>query len=301
MNDVRIGVAILGSGRVAADLISKLLKAPGHMQLVLVSDTVPQSSGLLKARDLGIPAATDGINAILRDSAVRIVFDATTAKAHAKHAKALGDSGRITVDLTPAWSGVLVVPAVNLSQHLDGDSFSLVSSAAQATVPLAYAVSRVGPASYVEVVSTIASSSAGAGTRQNIDELTAATARALERLGGAKRGKAIIIFSPAEPPIVMRNVVYAVPEDGFHEDEVAESLQQMVGEVQRYARGYRLRREPEFEERDTPWGKKRVVVLLLEIEGAGDSMPPFGGNLDILTSAARRVGNQLARQLLALL
>jgi acetaldehyde dehydrogenase len=294
----RVKVAILGSGNVGTDLAYKLLKEPGSMEPVLMSGIDPESEGLRKARELGIGTGHEGIGVILEAPEIKIVFDATSARAHIEHATLLKKTGKIAVDLTPAAVGPYVVPVVNLAEHPDERNLNLLTCGAQATVPLAYAVSRVTPTLYVEAVSTLPGASAGPGMRQNIDEFTFTTARGLERVGGAKHGKAIVILSPSDPPIVMRNAVYVVPEDGFDDDEVAESIWKMVSEVQEHVPGYGLRAEPVFEERDTPWGRKRTVVLLCEVEGAGDFLPGYAGNLDVMTSAARRVGEHLARRLL---
>ncbi len=294
----RVKVAIVGSGNIGSDLMYKLLKKPGHMELKILAGIDPDSEGLKKARELGIETTSEGIGPVLEDEEVKIVFDATSAKAHVRHAKMLKEAGKIAVDLTPAARGPYVVPVANLTEHLDKDNVNLLTCGAQATTPLVYAVSRVTPVLYAEMVSTVASLSAGPGTRQNIDEFTFTTARGLERIGGARHGKAIIILNPADPPIMMRNTVYVLPEGDFDEDEVIASVEKIVAEVQKYVPGYHLKSEPVFDEKETPWGERRVVVLLLEVEGAGDFLPRYAGNLDIMTSAARGVGEQFARHLL---
>ena len=211
----------------------------------------------------------------------------------------LKEAGKVAIDMTPAARGPYVVPVANLTEYLDKDNVNLMTCGAQATTPMAHAVSRVTPVEYAEMVSTVASLSAGPGTRQNIDEFTATTARGLEQIGGAKRGKAIIVLNPADPPIMMRNTVYIVPEArDFDEDEVVESVNGMVAAVQEYVPGYHLKSEPFFDEKETPWGKKKIVVLLIEVEGAGDFLPKYAGNLDIMTSSARGVGEQFARHIL---
>jgi acetaldehyde dehydrogenase len=298
MNGSRIKAAILGSGNIGSDLMYKLLKEPGHMELALLAGIVPESEGLKRARDEGVSTSHHGINAILEDDEIKLVFDATSAKAHVKNARALKEAGKTAVDMTPAALGPYVVPVANLGGHLEEDNVNLMTCGAQATAPMAYAVSRVTPVEYAEMVSTVASASAGPGTRQNIDEFTFTTARGLEQIGGAKHGKAIIILNPAEPPIMMRNTVYVVPEGDFDEGEVVRSVERMVSEVQEYVPGYHLKSEPVFDVKDTPWGRKRIVVLLLEVEGAGDFLPTYAGNLDIMTSAARGVGEQFARHFL---
>ena len=297
--DSRVKVAIIGSGNIGSDLMYKLLKQEGHMELVLLAGIDPNSEGLARARALGIRASADGIQAVLEDSEIKIVFDATSAKAHVRHSKALRAAGRIAVDLTPAARGPYVVPPANLAEHLDKVNVNMVTCGGQATTPMIYAVSRVTPVRYAEMISTIASLSAGPGTRQNIDEFTETTSTALAVIGGAQRGKAIIILNPADPPIMMRNTVYAIPEGDFDPSAVIASIERMVAEVQEYVPGYHLKNPPVFDVQDTPWGKKPVVVMLLEVEGAGDYLPKYAGNLDIMTAAARRVGEMIAQRLLS--
>lgn len=296
--DSRVKVAIIGSGNIGSDLMYKLLKQPGHMELVLLAGIVPNSEGLARARAHGIRASAAGIQAVLEDPEIKIVFDATSAKAHVRHAKVLREAGRIAVDLTPAARGPYVVPPANLAEHLDKVNVNLVTCGGQATIPMIYAVSRVTPVRYAEMISTIASLSAGPGTRQNIDEFTQTTSTALASIGRAQQGKAIIILNPADPPILMRNTVYAIPEGDFDQSAVIASIERMVAEVQEYVPGYHLKNPPVFDVQDTPWGKKPIVVLLLEVEGAGDYLPKYAGNLDIMTAAARRVGEMIARRLL---
>jgi acetaldehyde dehydrogenase len=294
----RVPVAILGSGNIGSDLMYKLLKQPGHMQLVLLAGIEPESEGLARARSLGIEASSAGIDAVLANPEIKLVFDATSARAHVRHARALREAGRVAVDLTPAARGPYVIPPVNLSDLADQMNINMVTCGGQATVPMVYAVSRVAPVKYAEMVSTVASLSAGPGTRQNIDEFTRTTALALEKIGRAQHGKAIIILNPADPPILMRNTIYILPEGGFDETEMRASIEQMEAEVQQYVPGYRLKNPPVFDFVETPWGKRSIVTILLEVEGAGDYLPKYSGNLDIMTAAARRVGEVLARRLL---
>ncbi len=295
----RVKVAILGSGNIGTDLMVKLLKQPGHMELALVAGIEPDSEGLARARSLGIEASHEGIQAILENPDLKIVFDATSAYAHVRHAKALGEAGRIAIDLTPAACGPYVIPPVNLTEHLDQTNVNMITCGGQATIPLVHAVNRVTPVTYAEMVSTVASRSAGPGTRQNIDEFTFTTARGLEVIGGAQQGKAIIILNPADPPILMRNTIYLIPAaDAFDEAAIIRSVEQRVAEVQQYVPGYRLKNPPVFDQRETPWGLKTVVVILLEVEGAGDYLPTYAGNLDIMTASARRVGEMFAQHLL---
>jgi acetaldehyde dehydrogenase len=297
----QVKVAIVGSGNIGTDLMYKILKEPGHMELAVVTGIEPESEGLKRARDEGIWTTHEGIQPVLDDPEIKIVFDATSAKAHVKHAEMLREAGKIAVDLTPAAQGPYVVPTANLTEHLDEGNVNLMTCGAQATVPMAYAVSRVTSVRYAEMVSTVASASAGPGTRQNIDEFTFTTARGLEEIGGAQDGKAIIILNPADPPLIMRNTVYVVPDaerDEVDEEAITESVNEVVSEVQKAVPGYQLTNGPTFDERDTPWGEKPVVMMFLEVEGAGDFLPKYSGNLDIMTSSARTVGEAFARHLL---
>jgi acetaldehyde dehydrogenase len=295
----KVKVAILGSGNIGTDLMFKILRAPGHMELALLAGIEPQSEGLARARSLGINASHEGIQPILDDPGIRIVFDATSASAHVRHAKMLREAGRIAIDLTPAARGPYVIPPVNLHEHIDQQNVNLITCGGQATIPLVYALSRVTPVPYAEMVSTIASLSAGPGTRQNIDEFTFTTARGIEVIGGAKKGKAIIILNPADPPILMRNTIYALLDsEEVDRAEIVESVEAMVRDVQTYVPGYRLKNEPVFEIRDTPEGKRTLIAMLLEVTGAGDFLPSYAGNLDIMTASARQVGEVFAEKIL---
>ena len=298
--DNKVKVAIVGSGNIGTDLLYKLLEEPGHMELAMVAGIEPESEGLKRARDEGIEATAEGIQPVLDDPEIKIVFEATSAKAHMENGPMYKEAGKIAIDLTPAALGPYVVPTANLTEHLDEDNVNLMTCGAQATVPMAYAVSRVAPVRYAEMVSTVASASAGPGTRQNIDEFTFTTARGLEEIGGAQEGKAIIILNPADPPLIMRNTVYVVPEnDEVDEDAITESVNEVVAEVQKAVPGYQLKNGPTFDERDTPWGEKKpVIMMFLEVEGAGHFLPKYSGNLDIMTASARRVGEVFARHLL---
>ena len=299
--DDKVKVAILGSGNIGSDLMFKILREPGHMQLALLTGIEPQSEGLARARSLGINASHDGIQPILEDPEIKIVFDATSAHAHVRHAKMLRKAKRIAIDLTPAARGPYVIPPVNLGAHMEADNVNLITCGGQATIPLVYAVSRVTPVPYAEMVSTVASLSAGPGTRQNIDEFTDTTARGLEVIGGAKQGKAIIILNPADPPILMRNTIYVLlDKEDVDREEIVESVEAMIKAVQVYVPGYRLKNEPVFEVRDTADGKRTLIAMLLEVTGAGDFLPPYAGNLDIMTASARQVGELFARKILGL-
>ncbi|HUG34038.1 MAG TPA: acetaldehyde dehydrogenase (acetylating) [Anaerolineales bacterium] len=295
----RVKVAILGSGNIGSDLMFKILREPGHMELALLAGIEPESEGLARARSLGIDASHDGILPILEDPEIRIVFDATSAAAHVRHAKMLREADRIAIDLTPAARGPYVIPPVNLGAHTDESNVNLITCGGQATIPLVHAVSRVTAVPYAEMVSTIASLSAGPGTRQNIDEFTFTTARGIEAIGGAQQGKAIIILNPADPPILMRNTIYVLLDsEDVDREEIVESVEAMVKAVQAYVPGYRLKNEPVFEVRETPEGKRTLIAMLLEVSGAGDFLPPYAGNLDIMTASARQVGEVFARKIL---
>jgi acetaldehyde dehydrogenase len=260
---------------------------------------VADSEGLQRARDLGINTSHEGVEAVLEDPEIMLVFDATSAHAHVKHYRQLKEAGKTAIDLTPAARGPYVVPPANLGEHLDEPNVNLITCGGQATIPLVHAVNAVAPVAYAEMVSTIASLSAGPGTRQNIDEFTFTTSRGLEVIGGADRGKAIIILNPADPPIMMRNTIYLLL-DGEEVDEAAvtKSLEDMLTKVQEYVPGYKLKNPPVFEQRDTPDGKRAMVVMLLEVTGAGDWLPDYAGNLDIMTASARQVGEVFAQHLL---
>jgi acetaldehyde dehydrogenase len=290
-----VKVAIVGTGNIGTDLLLKLLGRP-QVEVAMFAGVDPSSAGIARARQLGVPASTDGIEVILADDEIRVVFDATSAKAHREHAPLLEEAGKRTVDLTPAAIGPLVVPSVNLQEHLDAPNINLITCGGQATIPIVRALHDAVPLRYAEMVSTISSSSAGPGTRQNIDEFTQTTARALERVGGADEGKAIIILNPADPPILMGNTVMAIPAsaDGVDERTVRDAVERMVADVAAYVPGYRLKAPVSFDEQDTPWGRTTVMIVLLEVEGAGEFLPRYAGNLDIMTSAAARVGELMA-------
>lgn len=291
-----VKVAILGTGNIGADLLMKL-RAVDEVEVALFAGIDPASEGLARAAKLGVPTSYNGLDAILADDDIRIVFDATSAYAHREAAPKLEAAGKIGVDLTPAAVGPLVVPAVNLEEHVGAPNVNLITCGGQATIPIVAAINDVAPLRYAEMVSTIASLSAGPGTRKNIDEFTFTTARAIERVGGATQGKAIMVLNPADPPILMRNTLYAVPESGtLDEAAVRAAVDARVAEVAAYVPGYRCK-SVVIDEQDTAWGRVPVAVVLLEVEGAGDFLPAYAGNLDIMTAAACRIGRRIAQEL----
>lgn len=293
----RTAVAILGSGNIGTDLMYKL-KRSALLRPVLMAGIIPDSEGLARARQEGLATTTDGIEGLLKQKeSFAIVFDATTAAAHKQHAPLLNNAGKIAIDLTPAAVGPYVIPLVNLDEHVGAMNVNLVSCGGQATVPLVSALDELAPVEYAEIVATIASKSAGPGTRQNIDEFTDTTARGLEKIGGAARGKAIIVLNPAEPPILMRNTVYGVLADA-DEAKILRSIEAMVERIQQYVPGYRLRAKPLIQD-ITNGERKKKVTLFVEVEGAGDFLPKYAGNLDIMTSAAVKVGEEIGRHLQA--
>jgi acetaldehyde dehydrogenase len=297
---------ILGSGNIGTDLMMKLHKgtdASGSgatpLELVALVGIDPASDGLARARRLGFEASHEGPGWILDHAdEVDLVFDATSAYVHKAHAQEYADAGIVAVDLTPAAIGPKVIAAVNLTEHVGAPNVNMVTCGGQATTPMVYAVCRaVDSLPYAEMVSTVSSRSAGPGTRQNIDEFTKTTSTALREIGGADTSKAIIILNPAEPPIMMRNTVFAGLPEGTDHAAVLDSIHQMEAEVQAYVPGYRLKNRPVIETGpySTPGGVvPHRAVILLEVEGAGDYLPPYAGNLDIMTAAAQRIGEAIA-------
>jgi acetaldehyde dehydrogenase len=297
---------ILGSGNIGTDLMIKLLKGTDSsgtgttpLELVALVGIDPNSDGLARARALGIEGPHEGPEWILNHAGdIDLVFDATSAYVHVRHYKQYAEAGITAVDLTPAARGPKVIAAVNLTEHLDAPNINMVTCGGQATTPMVFAVRRaLETLPYAEMVSTVASKSAGPGTRQNIDEFTKTTSTALREIGGAETSKAIIILNPAEPPMMMRNTVFAALPEGADHDAVIQSIHDMELEVKRYVPGYRLKNPPVIEEGpfNTPGGVvPHRAVVLLEVEGAGDYLPPYAGNLDIMTAAAQRVGEAIA-------
>jgi acetaldehyde dehydrogenase len=303
----KMKAAILGSGNIGTDLMIKLLRS-SRIELVAVAGIDSASKGLALARerdlsttDLGI----DGLAAAPYFDDIQIVFDATSAAAHGKHDQILRKHGKRVIDLTPAAIGPFVVPVINVDENVERANVNMVSCGGQATIPMVAAVSRVSKVVYAEIVASVSSRSAGPGTRANIDEFTRTTARGVELVGGASRGKAIIVLNPAEPPMIMRDTIYTLTEQADF-SAIDTSVKRMVQEVQRYVPGYRLKQEVQFERVgvDHPlkipgYGEFTGVktAIFLEVEGAGDFLPRFAGNLDIMTAAAAATGERIAQRL----
>ncbi|PZX02948.1 acetaldehyde dehydrogenase [Psychrobacillus insolitus] len=290
MNKLKVG--IIGSGNIGTDLMYKIERCDSLEMSVMVGID-PDSEGLKRAQDAGYTVISNGIDGLMKQlDLVDIVFDATSAYAHKVHSDLLTAAGKKVIDLTPAAIGPFTVPPVNLKANFESSNVNMVTCGGQATIPIVYAISRIVPVEYAEIVATVASKSAGPGTRANIDEFTHTTARAIEVVGGAEKGKAIIILNPAEPPVIMRDTVNALIKDkNFDEAAVIASIEKMVTDVQEYVPGYRLRGAPQFD------GQR--VSVFLEVEGAGDFFPAYSGNLDIMTAAAAKVANEMAKELLA--
>jgi len=284
----KVKVAVLGSGNIGTDLMLKLRRSE-ILELTSVIGIDPESDGLKRARELGYETIDNGLKGFLsRPELADIVFDATSAKAHIRHAKLLKEAGKQVLDLTPAAVGPFVVPSVNIGEHVDACNINLITCGGQATIPIVHAINRVQSVDYAEIVATISSKSAGPGTRANIDEFTQTTARGIEKIGGAKKGKAIIILNPAEPPIIMRDTVHVLVEgDTVHKEDIKASIMEMEKQVQSYVPGYRVRQEPIFE------GNR--VTVFIEVEGAGDYLPKYSGNLDIMTAASVKVAEEWAK------
>jgi acetaldehyde dehydrogenase len=292
--------AIVGSGNIGTDLMYKLLRGAGSVRPAWMVGIDPASDGLARARSLGLEACAEGVGWLLRrDPLPDLVFEATSARAHQANAPGYADAGITAIDLTPAAVGPYVCPPVNLDIQLHAKNLNMITCGGQATIPMVSAVSSVVPVGYAEIVASIASLSAGPGTRANIDEFTETTARAIETVGGAARGKAIIILNPAEPPMIMRNTVFcSVPpeaaEAGRLQDRVIESVHAMAARVQQYVPGYTLHTEPQFDPPSDLWGGMARVAIFLRVQGHGDYLPDYAGNLDIMTAAAARVSEMIA-------
>jgi acetaldehyde dehydrogenase len=303
----RVKVAIIGSGNIGTDLMIKIQRGAGLLEVAALVGVDPASDGLARAARLGVATTAGGIKGLQALPAwpeIRIVFDATSASAHRLHSDVCAAAGKVIIDLTPAAIGPYVIPVVNGDAHLDAPNVNMVTCGGQATIPIVAAVSSVATVHYAEIVASIASKSAGPGTRANIDEFTETTSHGLEQVGGAAKGKAIIVLNPAEPPMIMRDTVFTL-SSGADEATIAAAVGQMVEKVQSYVPGYRLKQAVQFER----FGSNNPVHIpglgtfeglktsvFLEVEGAAHYLPAYAGNLDIMTSAALRTAEKIAQR-----
>jgi acetaldehyde dehydrogenase len=299
-------VAIIGSGNIGTDLMLKILRSDGPLIVGAMVGVDPDSDGLARARRMGVPTIADGVEGLLsmpEFAHIKLAFDATSAGAHRANWAALRDTGIRMLDLTPASIGPFCVPVVNLDDHLDAANLNMVTSGGQATVPIVAAVGKAGIVSYAEIVASISAKSVGPGTRANVDEFIETTATALQVVGGARRGKAVIILNPADPPVLMRNTVYCLVDGDVDHRRIEEEILDMVDRVAAYVPGYRLKQDVQFQvfDHDHPLyipetGKftgTRVTVLL-EVAGSAHYLPAYAGNLDIMTSAAKATAEHIA-------
>jgi len=290
---MKVKAAIVGSGNIGTDLMYKALRSP-LIEPVWMVGIDPESDGLARARDLGLKTTHEGVDGLLRQSEpgeIQIAFDATSAYAHADNAAKLNGVGAMMIDLTPAAIGPFCVPPVNLDAHVNSRAMNvnMVTCGGQATIPMVAAISRVQAVDYAEIIATVSSKSAGPGTRRNIDEFTRTTADGVARVGGAKKGKAIIILNPADPPLIMRDTVHCLTADTPDEEAITASVHEMIEAVREYVPGYTLKNGPVFD--------GRRVSIYLEVAGLGDYLPTYAGNLDIMTAAALRTGELFAERI----
>ena len=291
----KIKCALIGPGNIGTDLLAKLQRSPVLEPVWMVGIDL-ESDGLKRAKDMGIKTTAEGVDGLIphmKADGVQIVFDATSAYVHAENSRKVNAEGALMIDLTPAAIGPYCVPPVNLVEHVGKREMNvnMVTCGGQATIPMVAAISRVQPVAYGEIVATVSSKSAGPGTRKNIDEFTRTTAGAIEKVGGAKKGKAIIIINPAEPPLIMRDTVHCLTEEEPDQEKITASIHDMIKEVQTYVPGYKLVNGPVFD------GNR--VSVFLEVEGLGDYLPKYAGNLDIMTAAAARTAEMFAEEILA--
>lgn len=291
----KIKCALIGSGNIGTDLLYKIQRS-SVLEAVWMVGIDAESEGLARARDMGVKTTHEGVDGLLPhvlEDEIQIAFDATSAYVHAENSRKLNALGVMMIDLTPAAIGPLCVPPVNLSEHADKQEMNvnMISCAGQATIPVVNAVSRIQSVEYAEIIATLASKSIGPGTRANLDEFTYTTSNAIEAVGGAKKGKALAIINPAEPSMIMRNTIYCLTEENPDEDKIRQSILDMVAEVQKYVPGYKIVNGPNFD------GRK--VGVFLEVEGLGDYLPKYAGNLDIMTASAARTAEMFAEEILA--
>ena len=296
----KLTAAIIGSGNIGTDLMYKLERSEVIDPRWMVGID-PDSEGMKRAADHGLITMSGGADELLASQEPDLIFEATSAYVHREYAPKYEAAGITAIDLTPAAVGPAVVPPANLREHLDAPNTNMITCGGQATIPMVHAVSSVVPVPYAEIVASVASVSAGPGTRANIDEFTRTTSKGIETIGGADRGKAIIILNPADPPMIMRDTIFcAIPEDA-DTDAIAESIHKREKEIQEYVPGYRLLQEPQFDPPSVINGGFARVSIFVEVEGAGDFLPPYAGNLDIMTAAATKVGEELAKKKLGVL
>ncbi|GFE13196.1 acetaldehyde dehydrogenase [Streptomyces glebosus] len=287
--------AIVGSGNIGTDLMVKLRRSE-HIDLRWMIGVDPASDGLARARRNGLETSAGGVDWLLNQPELPdLVFEATSAGAHAAHAPRYAEAGIRTVDLTPAAVGPFVCPPVNLGAHADAANINMITCGGQATIPIVNAISQITAVSYAEIVASIASRSAGPGTRANIDEFTQTTSRAIREVGGAARGKAIIILNPVTPPMIMRDTVFCAISADADREAVTASIHSMVDRVRQYVPGYSLRAEPQFDDPRREWDHHGRVAVFLEVRGNGDYLPEWAGNLDIMTASATRAGELMAQ------
>ncbi len=291
----KLKAAIIGPGNIGTDLVMKMLRSE-WIEPVWMVGIDPESDGLKRAREFGLKTTAAGVDGLLPHviaDDIRVAFDATSAYAHAENSRKLNELGVLMIDLTPAAIGPFCVPPVNLKEHVGKleMNVNMVTCGGQATIPMVAAVSRVQPVAYGEIVATVSSRSVGPGTRKNIDEFTRTTAGAIEKVGGAKEGKAIIIINPAEPPLMMRDTIHCLTESEPDRDAITASVHAMLAEVQKYVPGYRLKNGPVFD------GNR--VSIFMEVEGLGDYLPKYAGNLDIMTAAGLRTAEMFAEEIAA--
>ena len=302
----KIKCAIIGSGNIGTDLMIKIMRNSKQLEVGAMVGVDPNSDGLARAARFGFETTAESIDGLLKLPSfkdIKIVFDATSANAHAHHNTVLQQHGIQVIDLTPAAIGPYVVPVVNLDEHLDAPNINMVTCGGQATIPMVHAVSQIAKVHYAEIIASIASKSAGPGTRANIDEFTETTSKAIEEVGGAQKGKAIIVLNPAEPPLMMRDTVYCLVDKDADQDAIRASVKNMADAVHGYVSGYRLKQEVQFERFDEAHalnipglGKMSglKVSIFLEVEGAAHYLPAYAGNLDIMTSAALAAAERFA-------
>ena len=306
----KLKAAIIGSGNIGTDLMFKILRHGRHIEMGAFVGIDTASDGLARASRMNVAITHEGVEGLIRMPEFKhidIVFDATSASAHVKNDALLRSQkpGIRMIDLTPAAIGPYCVPVVNGAAHLDAMNVNMVTCGGQATIPMVWAVSRVAPVIYGEIIASISSKSAGPGTRANIDEFTETTSKAIEEVGGAQKGKAIIVLNPAEPPLIMRDTVYCMTELNADRDAIRKSVRDMAEAVQEYVPGYRLKQEVQFDRFDTPLNLPGVgmrsgtkVSIFLEVEGAAHYLPAYAGNLDIMTSAALKTAERMAGRIL---